>query len=98
MCGIAPNFIHSMDAAHLSIVASKWHGAFGAVHDSFSTHACDVPDLLQLTKDVFVEMYDHGNYFDIINKILSDGNDDIEQPELGELNIGDIHGSDYFFS
>ena len=98
MCGISPNFIHSMDASHLSIVAAKWHGAFGAVHDSFSTHACDVPDLLKLTKDVFVDMYDCDNYLDVIQSLFSDGNDDVDQPELGELNIGDIYGSDYFFA
>ena len=98
MCGISPNFIHSQDASHLAIVAARWHGSFGAVHDSFSTHACDVPDLIKLTKDVFVEMYNYENYFDTIQSLFSDGNDGLDQPELGTLDIGDIYGSSYFFA
>ena len=98
MCGISPNFIHSQDASHMAITIDKWNGEFGAVHDSFSTHACDVDRLLALTKQVFIDMYDCDNYFDIIRQKLTNNEDDIEQPELGNLNIGDINGSKYFFS
>ena len=47
--GIAPNFIHSMDAAHLKLTVSQLsqegYESFGMVHDSFAMHACDVPRL-----------------------------------------------------
>ena len=58
MCGISPNYIHSMDAAHMALVVDKWNGDFGAVHDSFSTHAPDVELLLGHTKREFIDMYD----------------------------------------
>ena len=32
--GISPNFIHSMDASHMSLVIEDWDKTFGAVHDS----------------------------------------------------------------
>ena len=98
MCGISPNYIHSMDAAHMALVISGWEGDFGAVHDSFSTHASEVDELLAKTKSVFVEIYDKDNYFDIIRENLTNSNDDVPQPELGKLDIGGINDSAYFFA
>ena len=98
MCGISPNFIHSQDASHMAIVIDEWNGDFGAVHDSFSTHACDVDRLLELTKDVFVRMYDDPNYFNVIREKITQNEDDIPQPSLGTLNIGGIYDSEYFFA
>ena len=98
MCGISPNYIHSLDASHMALVIEGWEGDFGAVHDSFSTHANNVEALLQRTKDVFINMYDHENYFDVIRENLTNNIDDIEQPTLGELDIGGINDSEYFFA
>lgn len=95
MCGISPNFIHSQDASHMSMVIAEFDGPFGAVHDSFSTHASDVDELCQITKDVFVDMYDKSNYFDIIESRIGSS---AEQPTLGNLNIEDVKKSDYFFA
>ena len=99
MCGISPNYIHSMDAAHMANVIDKWNGDFGAVHDSFSTHAPDVELLLAHTKREFIDMYDVVNYFDIIDSQLAEDTDEtVEQPKLGDLNIEEIEDSDYFFA
>ena len=98
MCGISPNYIHSLDASHMALVIEDWDHAFGAVHDSFSTHASDVDDLLQKTKDVFIKMYDHDNYFDVIRQNLTNNEDNIKQPLLGELDIKEVTNSDYFFA
>ena len=100
MSGISPNFVHSMDASHMALVIDQFDGAFGAVHDSFSTHACDVDELLDLTKRTFVEMYDVDNFYDYIEQtILSDKEGfDVEQPELGSLEILGVYTSDYFFA
>ena len=100
MSGISPNFIHSMDASHMSLVINEWGGAFGPVHDSFSVHACDVNDLLDITKSKFVEMYDKENFFDDMEKmILTEPEDfNLDQPGLGELIINEVEDSDYFFA
>ena len=98
MCGISPNYVHSQDAAHMAMVIDDWKGTFGAIHDSFSTHACDVDDLLELTKDVFVNMYNTKNYFDIIQKNITGGTDNIKQPTLGTLDVQEVYDSDYFFA
>lgn len=95
MCGISPNFIHSQDAAHMSLVIDEFDGVFGAVHDSFSTHASKVDELLKITKRVFVDIYNEDNYFDNIqNRIEATA----DQPITGSLNIQDVEKSDYFFA
>lgn len=94
--GISPNFIHSMDASHMAIVISGWDHEFGAVHDSFSTHPNQVEDLLEVTKQVFVDMYNHDNFFNKIERTFKLTMP--EQPSLGELDIMEVHDSDYFFA
>ena len=98
-CGISPNYIHSLDASHMAKVIDAWDGEFGAVHDSFSTHACDVDKLCLLTKRVFIDMYDYDNYFDMIERsIINDVEVTVQQPTLGSLNIKEVIKSEYFFS
>lgn len=62
--GILPNFVHSMDAAHLVATArlARTRGvtALSTVHDAFATHPADVPTLQQCIRDGFVEVYPMG--------------------------------------
>ena len=98
MCGVSPNFVHSLDASHMALVIDDWHGEFGAVHDSFSTHACDVEGLIAKTKQRFIEMYLKDNFFDYIREQLTNNTDDVDQPTLGILDIEEVQDSDYFFA
>ena len=100
MCGISPNFIHSLDASHMAMIIDEWTGEFGAVHDSFSTHACDVDKLLELTKRTFISMYDVENFYNYIQEeLISDATKlDVEQPSRGSLRVQEIQNSDYFFA
>lgn len=55
-----PNFIHSLDASHMILSALKCHEMgldFAAVHDSFWTHAADIPTLNVILRDAFVRMH-----------------------------------------
>ena len=97
MSGISPNFIHSLDASHMTMVIDRWDGAFGGVHDSFSTHADEVDELQQLTKDVFIEMYTSDNNYEDIKRILQ-VETDLDLPGIGSLDINEVNNSDYFFA
>ena len=55
--GIAPNYVHSMDAAHLALTVAKFDGSFGAVHDSFATHGNDIIKLGEVIRQEFYDMY-----------------------------------------
>ncbi|WP_162987231.1 DNA-directed RNA polymerase [Sphingomonas paeninsulae] len=60
---IAPNVIHSMDAAHLmlTVIAAKREGItnIALIHDSFGTHAGDTQRFSQIIREAFVEMYEN---------------------------------------
>ena len=98
MCGISPNFIHSIDAAHMCMVVSRWDSAFGGVHDSFSTYADDVDALQKLTKQVFVEFYTSDNNYNDIKRMILSEDIELDTPGLGSLDINEVLNSDYFFS
>ena len=100
MSGISPNFVHSMDAAHMAQVIKEWGSDFGAIHDSFSVHACDVDELLEIIKDRFVDMYNYQNFFDVIEHMIITNQNNFNQPQpgLGALEIREVYNSDYFFA
>lgn len=57
---VAPNFIHSLDAIHLQMTcleANRQGLSFAGVHDSFWTHACDVPKLSKIIRQEFVRLH-----------------------------------------
>lgn len=98
--GVSPNIIHSFDAAHLALVINAFDGDIAAVHDSYGTHACDVDDMLRITKEVFVDIYSQ-NWFQRLraNFIFhSDLQGMPPAPERGDLDITRVISSDYFFA
>ena len=81
-------------------VIKRWDGDFGAIHDSFSVHACDIDDLLEIIKTEFVKMYDNPNFFNVIQQMIITNADNFnyEQPRLGTLDIREVKESEYFFA
>ncbi|KAF1936175.1 DNA/RNA polymerase [Clathrospora elynae] len=66
-----PNFIHSLDATHMilsALKASEMGLDFAAVHDSFWTHASDIPNLNVILRDAFVRMHSE----DIIDRLAAE--------------------------
>lgn len=98
--GISPNFIHSMDAAHMGLVIQEWSGPFGAVHDSYSALACDVEELSRVTREKFIDIYDVDDSYGMIEKMILDGDAvcDISKPTVGKLEVSKIKDARYFFS
>ncbi len=102
--GIAPNFVHSLDSAHmmLTINKAKEQGInnFAMVHDDFGTHACDIPKLRNIIREEFVEMYKHNeplhDLYISCALVLQDGAVPVV-PEYGDLDLEKIIESEYFF-
>ena len=97
--GIAPNFVHSMDAAHMMMVINAQGGPFGAIHDSFSVHADDVDRLVGNIKRTFIEMYDVDDFLaEATDWILQDTEGfNKPQPKYGGLDVKEINQAAYFF-
>ncbi|KAI2479813.1 DNA-directed RNA polymerase [Pyrenophora tritici-repentis] len=66
-----PNFIHSLDASHMllsALKASEMGLDFAAVHDSFWTHASDIPNLNVILRDAFVRMHSE----DVVERLAAE--------------------------
>jgi DNA-directed RNA polymerase len=101
--GIAPNFVHSMDAAHCckTILAMKHKGYtdFAPVHDSFGVHACDVSALHSSIREEFVKIYKE-NWLKKFQKQVEEytGLELPDPPKQGDLDIEQVLESRYFFA
>jgi len=102
--GVAPNIIHSFDAAHLmlSVVEAPAHMCFSVIHDSFGVHACDMSAFLRGVQDQFVEIYSK-DWFSYLQAdfIASQNGEDlglVPPPERGDFNIREVCSAPFFFS
>jgi DNA-directed RNA polymerase len=101
---IAPNIIHSFDAAHMqmSVNAAAEGLSFSVIHDSFGVHACDMPEFLGCIKREFVEIYS-SDWFWMLQQDFeaSRGTEEfplIDQPTPGAWEPGEVMHSDFFFA
>ena len=104
--GIAPNFIHSMDAAHLQLTtlnsSEKGIRHFAMIHDSYGTCAAQAGLLFQVVRESFVQMYsDH----DVFENFLQDMQCYVSPrtklpvpPEKGTLDLEAVRVSPYAFA
>ena len=105
--GIAPNFVHSMDASALMscIVLAKASGiaSMTVIHDSYGTVAGDMWTLSSCLREAFVQTYQQPvleDYLRACQEAAGPGAD-IKWPSLpkfGQLDIEQIRHSDYFFA
>lgn len=106
--GIAPNYVHSCDAAHmmLTVVRAKQAGIdnFAMIHDSFGTTAGDVESLYHIVRESFVEMYSEidvlESFRDEIWQQLGDKNREKMEtlPSRGSLELNAVCDSRYCFA
>lgn len=103
----APNFIHSLDAAHLQATALRCKAAgidsFSFIHDSYGCHACDIDLMDTILRDTFIDQYSGdalGKWFSEVTKDLpADVLAEIPpRPSQGNLDLEGIRQSQYFFN
>lgn len=100
--GFAPNFVHSIDAAHMFMTAREMNRrglAFAAVHDSFWTHASDVDELHQVAREQFVALHKRPILPNL--KAELERRNKISLPDLpptGSLNLDAVLAASYFIS
>lgn len=101
---ISPNFVHSLDAAHLMLTMAAC-AEFGldnvaVIHDSFGTHTSDTSLLHALLREEFIAMYQA----DILTRLKEQIEEQIDADlpalppgDLG-LDLEQIRESDFFFA
>lgn len=97
-----PNFVHSLDATHMLLTALKMKEKklhFASVHDSYWTHATDIPEMNKLLRSCFVELYSKPILEDLRESLVM-RYPDVEfppVPQRGTLDIQEVKDSSYFF-
>lgn len=102
--GFPPNYVHSLDSAHMMMVAEgcQEHGIyFAGVHDSFWTHPGDAPTLNRIIREKFVELHSRPLlqelYEDFRVQLGSSAHLLPDLPEPSTLNLELVKDSPYMF-
>jgi DNA-directed RNA polymerase len=106
--GVAPNFVHSLDASHLALAVNAAMAAgvraIATVHDSFGCLASRATTFSRIIRQTFVDMYEK---HDVLAEVLDRASCDLtihnsqrlpEGLEYGELNLQDVTEAEYAFS
>lgn len=106
--GIAANFIHSLDAAHMrncivsfdSIVRNNTDSntSFWAVHDAFGTHACDMDTLVEVVGMEFLSLHSQGDLGHWLNKMAPNTKNFGDNNFRSEINNRSISISKYLLN
>jgi len=105
---VSPNFVHSMDAAHLmlSVATARDNDIedFAMIHDSFGTHAANAELFGACLRHAFVEMYEEVDVLNtfrdsIIAMLPEERHDEVPPvPAKGSLCLQQVKQSDFFFA
>jgi DNA-directed RNA polymerase len=107
--GIAPNYVHSMDASHLLLTVLHCNEeynmtSFAMIHDSYGTHAGNAEFLFKGVRDVFVKTYTENNVMqDLHDQICLQLDTKVLKdlppiPEMGTLELEKVKDSLYAFA
>ena len=103
---LAPNFVHSLDAAHLMRTVSRCHDegirSFGLIHDSYATHAGNTWMLARALREEFVRLHtEHDVLADLKTEMEAQLPEGVELPVLpdkGALDLSQVLESPFFFA
>jgi len=106
--GVAPNFVHALDASHLLLVANAAAAvgitSIATVHDSFGCLAPQATQFNKIIREEFALMYET---HDVLAEILEQASCDLTDanrnklptlPAYGTLNLKDIINADFAFA
>lgn len=100
--GIAPNFIHSLDATLLYRTVERCidRGVdnFWLIHDSYGVPPNDAEILSIEVREAFIELFESKPLKDWTQQILPSGVDVVDKVMINTLDLQDVRESKYLFS
>ena len=106
--GIAPNWVHSMDATAMrmfvNVAVANGVTSFALIHDSYGTVAADVEMMSACLKKAFVQLYTERDPLaefrvDVAGMLSDEALAQLPQlPEKGDLDLSLVEQSDFFFA
>ena len=101
--GIAPNFIHSMDASHLQLTVCNAVDAgihhYAMIHDSYGSPVSQAKIMFKVVRESFVQMYTENDVLENFRQDMQNFTDKQlpPPPKKGDLDINLVLKSDYIF-
>lgn len=100
--GIAPNYIHSLDATLLYRTVERCVDrgikSFWLIHDSYGVLPNDIPILNEEVREAYIEIFEDNPLADWVAQILPDRMDVLDKVMVDDLDISKVRNSRYFFS
>lgn len=104
--GVAPNWVHSLDAAHMARTINASHAlglrSYSMIHDSYGTHAGNAQSLAMVLREEFVRMYSEADVLaDFAATLVTQLPEGAELPPLpahGSLDLSQVVDSHFFFA
>lgn len=102
--GIAPNFIHSMDACHLQLTTCncvrRGIKHFAMIHDSYGCPAAQAQEMYEAVRESFIDMYEENDVLELFRADLQmlTKNTLPKPPSKGTLDLECVRSSKYIFS
>ena len=105
--GISPNYVHSLDAAHLmrTVLFCAQDGIedFAMIHDSYGVHAGHASQLRDNLRQAFVDQYSTNVLEKFRDELLEQLPEELRLelpplPPMGDLELEQVKTSEYFFA
>ena len=100
--GISPNFVHSMDAACLMLVALKCRAdkmsGFAVIHDGFGAHAPNVAGMAKNIRDAYIDVFSEDQLLKFKRDLEKRSGITLpDPPGYGSFSVGSLADSIYMF-
>ncbi|MFL9902153.1 DNA-dependent RNA polymerase [Paraburkholderia fungorum] len=102
--GVAPNFVHGVDASHMAMVVNDLHSkgvrSFWMIHDSFGAPFAEIEKVFSATREQFVELMSGDLLRDwteaVTAGLSAEGKAKLPNPpEYGDLDLNAVRDSVY---
>jgi len=100
--GIAPNFIHSLDATLLAhtVLKLKEDGCtdFHLIHDSYGVPVTHVANLNKRVREAYIELFKSNPLQQFVNQVRPDYEKTVDSVMINTLDLNQVSESAYIFS
>ena len=99
--GIAPNYIHSLDATLLMLTVEKMREVcsdFHLIHDSYGVPVKHIPLLNKCIRESYIEIFKSNPLHRFVRQVLPDRIGEVDSVMLNTLNLDDVRDAAYIFS
>jgi DNA-directed RNA polymerase len=100
--GIAPNYVHSLDATLMfrtvERLLQRGVTSFALIHDSYGVHASDTPKLAEEVREAYIEIFDDTPLYDFVEQTAPFKALEVQDIMINDLDLSRVRDSAYIFS